>query len=240
MKTKLQSLGFTSGHMHLLLVAIAIFGILFVAKSDINFKAIFAQADDEKAMLTFEGVKSEVEAQYGDISEGITAQDEQQLSLLDRSLDDGQVLGDDIGIGTIPNIAELYSAEQLSAIPVQSVLPSNATTVKDYADKMLGIESYYNTTALFSNLNSSDPELIKSTAKQTAGIIESMKQLAVPSELVEYHRYSVIYYQTLYSIGNAFTTGEGDLASYTKTLFSLMNKLNTTKSNIDAKYKIAL
>lgn len=240
MKTKLQSLGFTTGHAHLLLVAVAVFAFLIVAKTDVNLKALFVNADDEQVMLTFDGVRSEVEKQYGEVSEEISTEEEEQLALLDRTFDQGQVLGDDIGVGTIPNVSELYSSQQLNAIQVHSVVASNKQNVQQYADRMLRIESFYNTTTMFSNLNSSDPETIKSTFKQTGGIIESMKEIPVPSELVDYHRYNVIYYQTLYAIGNSFITGEGDLGSYTKTLFSLMNKINAVKSEINNKYQIEL
>ncbi len=73
-------------------------------------------------MLTYDEVKNQVESQNPtSLSDTeVSPEDEKQLALLDRSLENGQVLGADIGIGTIPNVDELYSADQLGAIPVKS------------------------------------------------------------------------------------------------------------------------
>lgn len=67
-----------------------------------------------------------------------------------------------------------------------------------------------------------------------------MSQIPVPTELAEYHRYTILYYQTLAAIDNTFVNQEGDLASYTKTLFSLTNKIESIKGWVNKTYNVAL
>lgn len=240
MKTKLQSLGFTSGHVHLLLIAFAIFGILIMAKTDINFNTLFAQADDEQKMLTFEDVRDQALAQSTTLDTTLTQDEQDQLALLDRSLDNGQVLGEAVGIGSIPNAEELYSSEQMNSIPIQSTVVSNWQTVEQYANRLLRIESYYNTTEMFANLNSSDNQLIADTTTKAQAISNDMAKIPVPTDLVEYHRYKVMYYRALAAIGNTFTTQEGDLNNQTKVLFSLTNKITGIEGWVKNEYQIEL
>lgn len=242
MKTKLQTLGFTSGHVHLLLVAFALFGILIMAKTDINVKALFAKADDEQHMLTFEEVRAQALAVNSSTTD-TTASDaeaEQQMALLDRSLDQGQVLGDDIGIGAIPSAEDLYSDDVLNTIPIQSVVPTSAKSVEEYSNRLAFIQNYYNTTEMFANLNGSSSELINKTIADTENVIASMDKIPVPSELVKYHRYKVLYYRTLASIGRAFNGGEEDLGESSRTLFSLMNEMTNVENWVNKEYKITL
>lgn len=237
-KTKLKELGFTQGHAHLLLVAVAFFAVLTFVQSDLSLKALFANADDEVVMLTFDQVQSEVEAEYGGISTEADAVAEEQLALLDRQLDEGTVLGEAIGLGAIPSAESLYSPEQLNSVKIFSVVPTDQQSVVDYYDRILRIKSYYDTTQMFANLNSNSPEAMKDTQDTAKEIVYSMEQIPVPSELVEYHKYNVFYYQTLAAIAEPLSGGEGDLSSYSKTLFSLMNKIGNIESGINSKYNI--
>ncbi len=236
MKTKLQELGFTSGHVHLLLVAVALFSVLFVAKSDISLHTLFANADDQATMVSFEDVMSEVQSQNGTPSTAIDPDAEEQIALLDRSLDQGSVLGEAIGIGAIPSADELYSQEQLSAIPVGAVVGTNQQSIKQYTDAMLRLETTYDTATLYSDLNSSDTEVNKQAANKVTNIVSDMTKISVPDGLLDFHRYNVLYYQSLGAIGNSFVTGEGDLANYSKTFFSLSNKISSIKADIKQKY----
>ncbi|HEX3096058.1 MAG TPA: hypothetical protein VHQ20_02975, partial [Patescibacteria group bacterium] len=107
-KTKFKSLGFTAGHAQLLTVAVAIFAVLFVAKSGVNLKTVFVHADTKTEMLTFDQVHNEVAAQENQSSDPTATDDSaQQLALLDRGDVDGKVLGDAIGIGEIPDADQL-------------------------------------------------------------------------------------------------------------------------------------
>lgn len=242
MKDKLQSLGFTSGHAHLLLVAVAIFAVLTVAKSDISIKALFVNADEETKMLTYDEVRNKVAAEYGSMSATPADEEaERQLALLDRSLDQGQVLGEQIGIGSIPRAEQIFSRDQLDQIVVQTKSTSKES-VQKYTEEVLRVESKYGAVALVANLNSNDPAVLNQTKDQAKVIIQNLKGLTVPSELADYHRYKMIYYQTLSNMADAFATNDlnSDFQNTSKIMFGIMEKIEQTNSQIQTKYQVNL
>ena len=241
MTTKLKSLGFTSGHAHLLIVAVALFSVLMVAKSDLSVKALFANADDEVEMLTYEDVRSEVVAEYGGVSSEADAEAEKQLALLDRSLDNGQVLGDMVGIGTIPNIDKIFARDQLDMIPVTTIATTQQS-VQIYSERVIGVEAEHGAVALMANLNSSDQAVLTQTKDQVVVVISNLKGLSVPAELADFHRYKMIYYQTLASMADAFAnnTLDANFQNTSKILFSVMEKIESTKTEMQTKYQVSL
>ncbi|QQS22679.1 hypothetical protein IPM19_03545 [bacterium] len=239
--TNLESLGFTRNHAYLLGAAVLVFAVLIVPRMDIKLSAVFTQAEEtQEPMLTYEDVRSEVYALNGldaETEEYINHL-ENQFALLDRGQANGQVLGEAIGLDEIPSVEQLYSNEQLSLIPIKEMIPTNQQTVEAYANKMLQIESYYNTPELFANLNSSDKNLLQKTQDQVKGIIESLNGIPVPTELVDYHRYNTLYYQTIGKLGLAFMTGDENIAQYSSAMFSLTDRLASLRTQIENKHKI--
>ncbi len=244
-KTKLQNLGFNYNHLFIMLAALAIFAVLIIPRANIKVFAMFSKAQEtEKPLLTYEDVHTQVFAERGlgtdQESEKYLNDIETQFALLDRGEADGKVLGAAIGLDEIPNIDQLFSEEQLNLINVHSVIATNKDSIQTYADRLLKIESYYNTTELFANLNSTDKNLLDKTTSQTKLIVDSMNQIPVPSELVNYHRYNVLYYQTLGKLGQSFSSDEGDLSQYSSALFSLMDRIASFKNEIKTKYNIEI
>lgn len=246
MKTKIQSLGFTKGHMHLLLVAVAVFSVLMVSKSNINLRAVFVKADDTPVkMLTYDDVHNQVaaEVQAAEPADdpAANAVADQQLALLDRQLDSGEVLGDSIGIGTVPNAEQIFSREQLDLIPVNTQTTSQKT-VELYSDQLLNIESQDDATTLMGNLNSSDPSVLNKTKDKANLIIGKLKGLTVPDELADYHRYKMIYYQSLASMADSFAqnTLDTNFQNTSKIFFSVVSKLEDTKNKMQDKYQVGL
>lgn len=241
-KIKLQDLGFNKNHAYLMFAAGAVFLLLVVPRSNIKLSAMFSKADNsQQQMLTYEDVKIQVYADAGIIDEQQYQTNlENQFALLDRGQADGKVLGATIGLDDVPSADQLFSQDQLDLIPIKSTIPTTETSVQDYADRILRIESYYDTTELFANLNSSDKNLLDKTSQQVQGILDSMSQIPVPSELVAYHKYNVMYYQTISKLGQSFSSDDGNLAKYSKDMFSLMDKLASLKTEIESKYQISL
>lgn len=242
MTTKLKSLGFTASHVHLLLVAFALFSVLIVAKSDISIKALFVKADDNVEMLTYEGVRDEILAERGGVITPQTdAEAEAQFALLDRSLDNGQVLGESIGIGTIPPAEQIFSRDQLDLITL-SIEETTKESVEKYSERLLNVESQESATSLMANLNSSDPEILNKTRDQAMEIISNLKSLTVPSELVDFHRYKMIYYQSLSSMASSFAqnTLDTNFENTSKIFFSITSKLEESKSKIQDQYQVVL
>lgn len=242
MKTKLQSLGFTACHVHLLLVAFALFSVLMVAKSDISIKALFVKADDNVEMLTYEGVRDEILAQRGEVAPQTDAEAEAQFALLDRSLDNGQVLGESIGLDKIPGADEIFSTENLNQIPVNSISTNSASDFKIYSDQILYIESSNDVITLLANINSGDQAVIKQAQDQATKIIQMMALISVPEQFVEYHRYKTLYYTSLTNLADIWMNNkpESDLQTQSTMLFSVMTKVESLKTELQNKYQIQL
>jgi hypothetical protein len=243
MTTKLKSLGFTSGHAHLLLVAVAIFGVLMFAQSDLNIRTLFANADDEVEMLTYEDARAEVAAEYGGVSStDADAEAEKQLALLDRSLDNGQVLGEAVGMENIPSADAIFSQDSLSKIPVKIIYNALPEDSQRYADKLSYIESSNDVVTLLANINSGDPAMIQKSQDQATRIVQMMGAVAVPQGLVEYHRYKTIYYTSLINMADIWMhkRPETDLQTQSTLLFSVMGKVENLKSELESKYQIKL
>lgn len=242
MKTKLQSLGFTSGHMHLLLVAVAVFAILMVVKSDVNLKTMFANADDEQVMLTYDDVQNQTAAEFGPVADTeLTSEEEEQYALLDRSLETGEVLGDATGIGTVPDAEQIFSRSQLDLINVNTQ-NTTAESIKKYSESLLSVESQNESVTLMANLNSSDSATLNKTKDQAYYVIQNLSALTVPSELADYHRYKMIYYQTLASMADSFAQNNlnTNFENTSKIFFSVTNKIEQTKAWVQDKYNVAL
>ncbi|MEZ4180000.1 MAG: hypothetical protein R3B41_00565 [Candidatus Doudnabacteria bacterium] len=245
-KQNFQRLGFGFNHALLLGAAVVIFLILIIPQLNNLVGSLTANADDQKPVLTFEQAQSQVESEldqlFAELDTSNNIQD-QQLSLLDRVDDNGQVLGAAIGLGDIPTAEQLFSEQELSQIPVQSVIYTDAQTVQQYADRISRIEGYYDTIEIFAVLNESDPARLREVANQTEAIVNSMRQIPVPDELLNYHRLSSIYYQTLGQIGLGFAGGESgavNLQIYSKNLFSLIDRIGMVREEINQKYGVKL
>lgn len=246
MKTKLQSLGFTSGHMHLLLIAVALFSVLMVSRSNISLKTLFVKADDTQTkMLTYEDVRDQVIAENAAAQPAddpaAEAEAEQQLALLDRQLDEGQVLGDSIGIGNIPPADQLYSRDQLDTIAVTTTATTQAS-VALYQRNLSVAEADYDSANLIANLNSTDPEVITDAAAQTEKLISVLQTIVVPSDLADFQRYKIMYYRVLINLGNSFAGNDQgvDLKNNSTALFSLVDKIQRMSDEVYSKYGVQL
>lgn len=239
--SKLQEWGFNKNHFALLTVGTLLFVVLVIPKTGIKLSAVFSRAAEPNNLITYEQARNDVYAQmdlggndpYVDVLEN-------QFALLDRGDANGAVLGEAIGLGEIPSVEQLYSPEQLSLIPVQVNNESGAAAVQKYAERMLRIESYYNTVELFANLNGTDDRAITETEKKVTDMIEAMNQLDVPKELVDYHRYNIMYYQTLGKLGTALIANDPKLGQYSQAMFSLLDKIGEIKSEIKSTYGVSL
>lgn len=241
MMSKLKSLGFSSGHAHLLLVAVAVFSVLIVTKSGINVRAMFANADSEVKVPTYEDIKKEVESEKNTSTNNSSDYIDEQIALLDRSLENGQVLGDATGIGTVPNIEKVFTREQLDQIKLNTV-STDSKSVQSYANSLLNVESQTDAATLMASLNSSDPAVLKQTAAQADAIIQKLSTLTVPAELADFNRYKMIYYESMSSMANGFATNTLDtnFQNTSKIFFSVVNKIEQTKTDIQQKYQVSL
>lgn len=241
-KTKIQSLGFTLRHLQILVVAFLLIGSLTLAKTGINFKSFFVNADETK-QLTYEEVRNKIytENPLPTLEDSISAEDSAQLALLDRSLDQGEVLGDSIGIGTIPPADQIFNREQLDAIKINTQ-PTNVDTIQKYKIDLLGVESQDEAIVLIGSLNSNDPAVLEKAKEQATTVMQKLFNVVVPDELADFHRYKLIYYQTLSGMVDGFASNSKDsnFENSSKIFFSVTNKIEQTKAEIQTKYNIEL
>lgn len=243
MKTKLQSWGFTLGHLQLIGIAVVVFAILVATQTGFpaHLHAMFSKADDTKPMLTYDDVHAQVAAENNSNNNSADDTTDQQIALLNRTDDDGQVLGDAIGLGTIPTADQLFSREQLDAIPVKTV-PTNKDSVAKYQTDLSIMENDFDTPTLIGNLNGNDPQVIKQTVQQIQSLIDKLQTLSVPDQIADYNRYKIMYYQTLINIGNAFVNNDqgSDFRNSSTALFSLVDMIGRMQNDILTKYGVQL
>ena len=241
---KLKSLGFNSNHFKLLTVAVIVFGSLIFIKSGLSVGALFAQADDEKPTLTYEQAREQVLAERGttDSSEALESEAAAQLALLDLGNIDGQVLGDAIGIGEIPDADELMLPEISSEISFNITSLDDAAAQAQYQVATQTIEADANVVGLLSELNSSDQETLDHAVSGWQWVIGAMSATPVPASLEKFHKTKLIYYSVMMNIGKVYAgqKTESDLPLLTKAMLSYGQKVETLRAQINADYNLNL
>lgn len=243
MKTKLQSMGFTKGHAQLIGIAVVIFAVLVYSQSNISLHAMFSKADNNQDVITYEKAKAEVLAKNGATDSTEYDQHvEDQFAMLTLKDENGQVLGDAVGLTDIPSSEELFTPETLAQITVKTTVQTDKKAIEVYAGQVVYVESRYDVISLLSQINSDDKATVALAKEQAATIVRALNLITVPQPLVEYHRYKLMYYTSLINIGEIWL-GERDanqLQVQTKILMSVMNKLESMKSQITQKYSVEL
>jgi hypothetical protein len=170
------------------------------------------------------------------------AEAEKQLALLDRSLENGQVLGEAVGMDDIPAADAIFSKDNLDKIPVKTIYNVQPGDPQSYADKLSYIESSNDVLTLLANINSNDPAVIQKSQEQATRIVQMMGTIYVPEPFVEFHRYKTMYYTSLTNLADIWMKKrpETDLQTQSTLLFSVMGKVETLKAQLESQYKIKL
>lgn len=244
-KTKIQSLGFTSGHLKLLTVAFVVIGGLIFAKSGLNIKTMFVKADNEtqKQTITYEQAKAEVEAENPPVDSSTLADsDAAQIALIDRGDVDGQVLGDAIGIGAIPDADQLVIPDITSQIHMTMDSQDDDKARLQYETTTQGIEADADIVGLLSDLNSSDQSALDHSVKGWGWVIDTLQNTPVPPSLAEFHKNKIAYYSVVMNIGKIYAgqKSDSDLQLLTKAMLSYSQKIEDLRTTINDTYKLNL
>jgi hypothetical protein len=238
-----SKLGFTRNHLAVLAAGVFVLTILILPKSGLKVSAMFSQADEApKEMITYEQARGEIYAQMEIGEEEKYLQDlDSQFALLDRGAANGAVLGEAIGIGAIPSAEQMLSRENLDLLPVKTTATS-AETVQAYASYVAGVEAENDVLTILANLNSSDSQNLLSSQQRIATLVGQLGQATVPAELADFHRYKIIYYQTLSEIAEGFLTNTLDVnfQNASKLFLSITDKIEQTKAELQKKYSVTL
>lgn len=243
-KNKLKDLGFTSAHVQLLTVAFLVLGALIVFKSGINVTAMFAHADNAKPNLTYEQALAQVQAQQAQDDSNISSaeSDQSQIALLDRGNIDGQVLGEAIGIGAIPDADQLPLPEITSQISMQTTSQDDDAARLAYQTAVSQTETDANIVGLLGELNSSDKPTLEHAVKGWGWVIDTLQNIPVPPSLAEFHKDKITYYIVMQNIGKIYAgqKPESDLQLLTKAMLSYSQKVDSLQTSLNDKYKLSL
>ncbi len=244
MKTKLQSLGFTAAHFQLITAAVIVFGSLIFIKSDLSVRALFAQADNEKPEITYESVRNQLLAEQGLVTPNNESleSDAEQLALLDRGDIDGEVLGDAIGIGAIPDADELLLPEISSQLKLTITPQDNEATRAAYQTTVQTIEADANIVSLLGELNSSDIDTLRHAVSGWQWVINTLSATPVPASLEKYHKTQLTYYSVMMNIGKIYAgdKSEAELPLLTKAMLSYSQKAEALRAQMNEQYKLSL
>ncbi len=167
-----------------------------------------------------------------------------QLAMLDPKFDEGSVLGTSSGTGEsiFTKAEDLLSPALLSAIPVNTTADSDQLTLEEYAFLLLKVETQYDSFGLMASLNSDDKTLLAGTAKTANEIVGNLKAMVVPKEFEEFHKIKLMYYGSIQKLGEIFTEQDTrtDLGSTTEIFFSVSEKLERMRNEIQTKHNILL
>lgn len=204
-----------------------------------------ATADSNK-VLTYDEVKKQVEAKnQNSLDEALASigeEGKEQLALLDPS-SGGQVLGADTNTENLfPKAETLFSKEVLEQIKINSTSESGRSSIQKYADEVLSVESKFGSLNILSDLNSSDPEVLKNVNERAKVMVGNLVKIPVPLELSEVHRLRMIYYVTLgnIAINLAGEKAEADADSSVTLIFSLIERIENLKAKILQQYQIEI
>lgn len=234
---------FHFGHLGAIaLCAALLLGMTFMKNGfHLNFNS--AQNQSQRKIVTYEEAVTKVAANYPQASEAESAgQMEEQLALIDPSRETGSVLGASTGDELFPPAEEIFTQEALGKIKIKINPVSNKETLLKYAQQIASIEAYYNFAGMLSALNSEDKTQLATVPEAAKKLNSLMIQIEAPSEAEEYHKLKMIYYVILADIANNFAgkAASADLQSSSAGMFSIMDKLDRIKAEIQNKYQVEL
>lgn len=240
---KLSALGFSRNHALLLGLGVVVFAILVYQKTDLSVSAMFATSAETGELLSYDQVRSELaNTESGSSNIDVAKEMENKIALLDRQLEDGKVLGDSIGLGDIPSASEIFTPENLDSIKLNISNNNSIENLKRYQSQLTIIEADHDVISMLAKINSDNPSEISQSKTQAEEMIKSMVQISIPSNLVEFHRYKILYLSTLTNLAEIWLgdRAESDLKVQTSILFSVLNKIESLRSEINIKYQMTL
>ncbi len=241
-KTKLQSLGFTSGHAQLLTVAVAVFVVLFVAKSGINWKTVFVHADSQTHMLTYDEALAQAQNEIGAVNPNQDDGSAEQIALLDRSNIDGKVLGDAIGVGEIPDADQMLLPDIVNQLKINNSNNDSQAARQQYVSAVQKIENDAQITSLLADLNTDDKDTLRSSADGWNWTIKQISNVPVPPSLQKYNQDKLVYYSVIMNIAKIYAgdQSEDGLPLMTKAMISYSDKMDALQQQLNSQYNLGL
>lgn len=244
-KNKIEEWGFTGAHALLMSCALIVFVILISPHLNLSFKTLTTKADNHnKEILTYEQVRAEVyaESKLPEEDAELAALVDKQFALLDRNADAGEVLGESIGFGDVPDATEFLTPDLVDQSQIKVLADSSQSALVDYRNNLQIILGEYEVFGMLAALNSSDTTTLSELAKKFNTLASHIISLEVPAPLVDYHKYNVAYYNSLANVAMLFAgqTPDVDMQFNTKAMLSLSQKIDQLKTELEKSYGLQL
>lgn len=222
MKDHLKNLGFNFNHIAV--IAVVVFAFSFYALPKLGFKptALFAKANNAEKMISYDSVRREVYAQMGNIPITDKNKTADQIALLDRGGSNPQVLGEMIGIGTIPSAEDMVLPEMEQRYPVRIIDENSEGTKAAYKEITTKLERKYSVMSLMAAMNSSDKNVLTRSAQAWDYLLTELSAVNTPSELKDFHRTKIGYYYAMMKVTQVYAglAPESELGLYTKAMLA--------------------
>ncbi len=232
------------GHLALIaLCAVLLVGVTFMK----NGFTLHVKAGEEKKVKV---TKAEIERQVAmemnqNYQTGGDNQDEiAKLAIVDPNFSEGLVAGTSTAsqIEGLPSASDIPD-EVLNAIKVLILDgPTNATTVMEYANQVVLVESTHNAMGLLIAVSGEDVEAAKAARPELDALILDLAKVPVPSQIQNYHKLKLMYYESLIQWANnsAQEPGAVNIETLSSGLLALTDKLSLTEREIEEAYGVTL
>jgi len=230
------------GHLGIIFAcAILLSGVMFMKNGFVLPKLRPAPA----AQYTYEQAHAEALAEAGGSEQNLGNDSQTQLAMLDPSLGEGRVAG--ASTGTLADMGiqpaeEIWPQASLDQIPLKLVKNASTEQMQSYKEQLDQVETYYDSTGIFSSLDSEDKALLESTATRAYTLGSALLAMDVPEQFSEYHKYKIISYMQIKALldGQLGKNGAMDDKEASLQIFSLLDKITRLKTEIFNKYNFEL
>ncbi|MCL5775350.1 MAG: hypothetical protein M1333_04045 [Patescibacteria group bacterium] len=230
------------GHLGIILAcAVLLSGVMFM-KNGFTLPKFHSTP---VAQYTYEQAHAEALAEAGRSDQNYGNDSETQLAMLDPSLGEGQVAG--ASTGTLADMGiqpaeEIWPQASLDQIPLKLIKNASTEQMQGYKEQLDQVETYYDSTGIFSSLDSEDRALLESTATRAYTLGSALLAMDVPEQFSEYHKYKIISYMQIKALldGQLGKSGAMDDKEASLQIFSLLDKITRLKAEMLNKYNFEL
>lgn len=238
------------GKSHIKLIAVSIILLVTATFMRGGFtlgKFGFSKAESAPNKLTLAEAKAQahqiVAEKYGDDNSSSLAEKSQaQLAEIDPNFGQGSVLGASIGVDGNIDISSVLNSDAISSAKINVYQTENKLQLNGYGTQLHAIEEKFGAVILLGALTTRDQASLQQAQSGYKNIISALQEMQVPAQFEEYHRMKLVYYSSLVSMADSMASeGPSEQAATATTLFfSLNEKLETLRSQLESQYGVLL
>lgn len=233
MKISNEQIGFNKNHAMVISAVILAFAVYASPALGFDMKNIFTKKNNSKVQLdliTYDQVKGNVLADLGVEEDPAYNKTRDQLALLDRGAVDAQVLGEAIGVGSIPSAKDMILPEMEQKYPLKVINDNGVDAMLKYKKALSQIDSQYDTMTLMAIMNSGDQQAIKESLPQWSALLKTMSQVEVPSSVKEEYRARLGFNFSMMKAAEVYAglISDSELPLYLKAIMAYSSKIETS------------